>query len=298
MTPDFDISMNEKDMMQKPENVIFGIVGAFLFSIVGAILWFVIYQIGYLSAIAGIITIVCAEKGYENFGNTLSKKGIAIAVFVSLFMIFAAQWCAYSFEVYKLYHVEYNLSFFDAVSALPNFFSDAAIKRTFIGELAIGYVLTVLVVVMRGLQVRKPFFKAKVKQKNMNDNYKQINLENNMVYKETEYSSQNLQNNSESQNDLPNYVDAFSNDYNQTKVNKFNGHCVAGFVLGLSSVILFLIPFVPILAIIYSSIGLSKLKTREQKGRGLAVWGLVLGLIFTALTIGFWILVIRNMPSA
>lgn len=298
MSEYFDIGTNKNDVMQKGENIISGIVGAFLFSIIGAITWFVIYQIGYISGIAGIITVVCAEKGYEIFGNASSKKGIAIAVLVSLFMIFVAQWSAYSYEVYKIFHVEYNISFFDAVSQLPNFFQDAAFKRAFIGELIIGYGLMAVAVLFEFLaSIRKPSTKERVKHKKIYDDHNQFNPENNVKYKEYEYESYNMQNSSESKYDLPNRENIFSNDYNQTKVNMFNGNCVAGFVLGLLSIVLFLIPFIPILAIIYSSIGLQKLKTRDQKGRGLAVWGLVFGLLFIVLSIGFWILVIREMQG-
>ena len=45
------------------ENVLAGVVGAFLFSLVGGILWFVLYQIGYVASVSGLVGVVCAVKG-------------------------------------------------------------------------------------------------------------------------------------------------------------------------------------------------------------------------------------------
>lgn len=58
-----------------------------------------------------------------------------------------------------------------------------------------------------------------------------------------------------------------------------NGLAVAGMVLGIASVFLSFIGIVPILAIIFSGLGLAK--TAERGGRGQAWTGLVLGILFT-----------------
>ena len=72
--------MNEEKMLEQreevEENVLFGIIGAFLFSLVGGVLYYVLYQIGYLAAISGIVGVVCALKGYAFFAKKESKRGI------------------------------------------------------------------------------------------------------------------------------------------------------------------------------------------------------------------------------
>ena len=55
------------------ENVLAGIVGAFLFSLVGGILWFVLYQIGYIASASGLVGVICAVKGYTIFAKTKNK---------------------------------------------------------------------------------------------------------------------------------------------------------------------------------------------------------------------------------
>lgn len=52
--------------------------------------------------------------------------------------------------------------------------------------------------------------------------------------------------------------------------NKYNGMAIAGFVLSF---------FVPILGLIFSSVGMSKTKKIGQKGYGLAVAGLVISIV-------------------
>jgi hypothetical protein len=63
---------------QKQENVVAGIFGALLFSLAGGIIWFLLYQIGYLAAISGIVGVICAIKGYGIFGKRESVKGVII----------------------------------------------------------------------------------------------------------------------------------------------------------------------------------------------------------------------------
>ena len=51
------------------ENVVAGIVGAFLFSLAGGILWFLLYLMGFVAGISGLVGAVCAVKGYSVFSK-------------------------------------------------------------------------------------------------------------------------------------------------------------------------------------------------------------------------------------
>ena len=60
-----------------------------------------------------------------------------------------------------------------------------------------------------------------------------------------------------------------------------NAFALVGFVLGLLSVVLYwVLGIVPLLAIIFSIIGLVGVKKSGQKGKGFAITGLVLGIVF------------------
>ena len=87
--------MNKQGLYQNEntdvrENVVAGIVGAFLFSLAGGILWFVIYLFGFIAGISGLVGAVCAIKGYSIFAKKESMKGIIISVIISLLVIVAA----------------------------------------------------------------------------------------------------------------------------------------------------------------------------------------------------------------
>ena len=70
--------MNNNTVEMK-ENILAGAVGAFLFSLVGGILWFVLYQIGYLAAISGLVGVICAVKGYTFFAKTKKKARLVLS---------------------------------------------------------------------------------------------------------------------------------------------------------------------------------------------------------------------------
>ena len=48
----------KNEINDREENVVAGTVGALLFSLAGGILWYVLYQIGYIASISGFIGII------------------------------------------------------------------------------------------------------------------------------------------------------------------------------------------------------------------------------------------------
>lgn len=83
---------------------------------------------------------------------------------------------------------------------------------------------------------------------------------------------------------------------NPTGVNQQNnGIAIAGLILGVASVILSWIPFIPyitaILAIIFGAIGMKK----GNAHRGLAIVGLATGVLTFVLKIGFWLFIILGV---
>jgi len=66
-----------------------------------------------------------------------------------------------------------------------------------------------------------------------------------------------------------------------TRGGQSNAAAAAGMYLGLFSILLSFIGIIPILAVVFSAIGLAKAGDREGKGRGQAWTGLVLGILYT-----------------
>ena len=75
---------------KKKENIVAGLVGAFLGSLLGAVCIVLIGQMGYVASIGGLVMAVCTLKGYELLGGVLSRKGAAVASAFTLVMTYVA----------------------------------------------------------------------------------------------------------------------------------------------------------------------------------------------------------------
>lgn len=124
------------------ENVLAGVVGAFLLALVGGVLYFIIYQFGYIAGICGLITVVLANFGYQKFsGAKDSLKGVVVAIVISVAVIFLGEFFGLSYEIYNVFHTEYDITFFEAVRATPSFLTEPEIWPSFLIDLGIAYVL-------------------------------------------------------------------------------------------------------------------------------------------------------------
>ena len=68
------------------------------------------------------------------------------------------------------------------------------------------------------------------------------------------------------------------------------GQSIAALVLGCCSIFLYATVIVPVLAIIFGIIAMRAQRTAGQRVNGMAVAGLVLGIIFSLLSVMFWLL--------
>ena len=134
--------------IQEKENVIAGIVGAFLFALAGGVVWFLLYQVNFLAGISGIVGVVCAIKGYELFAKKQSIKGIVIAVIAAIFVMVLAWYLCLSFDVYKAHQIwheagdiDFTITFTEAVRCAYLFLSDGEILAEYLLDLVIGLAL-------------------------------------------------------------------------------------------------------------------------------------------------------------
>jgi hypothetical protein len=74
-----------------------------------------------------------------------------------------------------------------------------------------------------------------------------------------------------------------------------NGYAITALVVGLVSIVVFWFPFVDwvlaAVAIIFGAVGISTAGRRGGTGKGMAVAGLVLGLVTAVLGITFWVMI-------
>lgn len=124
------------------ENVIAGIVGAFLFALVGGLLYFLVYQTGFIAGICGLITVVLSYLGYQLFsGRKGSSKGVIFSVIMSVIVIAAAEYTCLAYIIYNEFESVYNINFFDAMRVTPAFLKQGEILGEVIRDLLIAYAL-------------------------------------------------------------------------------------------------------------------------------------------------------------
>ena len=124
----------------KDVNLPLEIVGSLIGSVIGIAVWVLIYQLGYVAGITGFIMAVCAFKGYELLGGRIDKKGVYIAIIISIIMLAVAEMICLGIEIHALYSDYYAISFFDAMSVVPSFLGESEIMGAVLGDLGFGYV--------------------------------------------------------------------------------------------------------------------------------------------------------------
>lgn len=137
--------------VEPKENVLAGIVGAFLFSLAGAAVYFVLHLIGYIASISGLVGAVCAVKGYAVFSKKESKKGIIIASLISLLVMVIAWYFCLAYDVYDAYksgfqtgEIDFYFTFTESLRVAPVFLEEPEISRAYFGDLALGLLFCVL----------------------------------------------------------------------------------------------------------------------------------------------------------
>ena len=144
--------MDERtELVRTEENVFAGIVGAFLFSLAGGALWYVLYQVGYLAGISGIVGVFAAVRGYSFFAKGQSVKGVVISIVIAVLVLIIAWYLCLATDVYNAYRewyeageIDYQLGFFESVAVSYTFFSETDILLAYLKDLGIGLALCAL----------------------------------------------------------------------------------------------------------------------------------------------------------
>ncbi len=123
------------------ENVLAGVFGAILFALAGGILWVIIYQLGYLAAISGLVGAFCAIKGYALFAKKESVKGVVIAIIATLIVMVVAWYV--SLVVMNYRDFDGTLTVSEALNFTKYCFEYPEYKSAAIGDLVKGILFTV-----------------------------------------------------------------------------------------------------------------------------------------------------------
>ena len=133
------------------ENVLAGTVGAFLFALAGGVLWFILWQIGYIAALSGIVAVICAIKGYSVFSKRESVKGVVISVVMSIIVIVIAWYICLSYDIFLAYkewfangEIDFEITLFEAIRSAYLYLQEPEIARSYLGSLGLGALFCII----------------------------------------------------------------------------------------------------------------------------------------------------------
>lgn len=125
----------------KRENVLTGLVGAFLGSLVGVALIVLLGQMGYVASLSGLVMALCAMKGYSWLGGAMSKKGAVIVSLLTLVMTYFGNRLDFAVSVALAAEVDVFTAFRSIDRLLEGGYINAA---AYWGGLAMLYLFTLL----------------------------------------------------------------------------------------------------------------------------------------------------------
>lgn len=96
---------------ERRENVLTGLVGAFLGSLIGVACIVGIGQMGYVASLSGVVMAVCAIKGYSLLGGAISRKGAVISCILTVAMTYFGNRLDFAVSVARLAEVDVFTAF-------------------------------------------------------------------------------------------------------------------------------------------------------------------------------------------
>jgi len=127
------------------ENILLGVVGAFIGTIPGIILWLLFAYLNIEPGIAGIAITMGAAVFYKKFARNIKMPGIIISTLIGLFMVLVSHELEASIYIYDLYKDKYIINLFDAYKAIPYYLNTAKdFYKSFTSGLITGYILSII----------------------------------------------------------------------------------------------------------------------------------------------------------
>ena len=123
-----------------------GSAGALVGALLGMVVWVLLYRVGYISGIAGFLTVFLALKGFEKLGGGMNRAGVILSCLLSLLAILAGNVVGVSWVIADVFS-ETNpgratLSY--VLRNFPQLMSYLDLWGTFLRDLLIGLFLGIL----------------------------------------------------------------------------------------------------------------------------------------------------------
>lgn len=135
---------------KQEEQVLAGILGAFLFALAGGAMWVILSRLGYISWISGFVAVVYGVRGYSFFARRESRRGVVIAVLMAFLVIVLAWYACLAWDVcdaykewYEAGEVTFTISYFEAFRGAWHFLEEPEIAGSYFLDLGLGLVMCI-----------------------------------------------------------------------------------------------------------------------------------------------------------
>lgn len=133
----------EIEFNEAPNNYLKGALGAILGSTIAAVLWVVIYLLGYLSAITGVIAVFLSDMFYVKFGGKSNKTKLLFISIIPLIILILACMLMYTYYGNELGQIANS-----SLRGLEYILSVDEFKRLFIGDMIYNVVFVLIGIII------------------------------------------------------------------------------------------------------------------------------------------------------
>lgn len=151
-----DIAQTQSQQPVQKSNMPLGIAGALAGSLIGVALWVIIFQFGYIVGVVGFAIMFFCMKGYQLTSGKMTKPGFFICMFISIIMLFAAEYIALAVVLYRAFSAYPGVGFLEALLYVP----DALIEGEYLYEAIIDIVLGLVFIVIGSISFIRSTFRS------------------------------------------------------------------------------------------------------------------------------------------
>ena len=101
------------EIEEKQENTFGGLIGAIIGAILGGASIILFSQMGFVSAISGLVLAFCTLKGYELLGKKRGATGTILCIILMLLVPYLADRIGWAIEIFKAFQ-EDGITFMEA----------------------------------------------------------------------------------------------------------------------------------------------------------------------------------------
>lgn len=126
----------------KEERKLRAALGAFLGSLVGALVYFLLSRVGYISALSGLLAILCALWGYKKLGGAPAERsGVLLCVIFTLLSVVLGWYCNLAYDIMEVFE---DVDYLSCLRAAYRILSLPDVASAYFGNLALSLLFAVL----------------------------------------------------------------------------------------------------------------------------------------------------------